>query len=134
MNLNSIADAENSTSEIWRDKSSDNYKADPSLHELSRQTEETERLKSKRSFGAISERENAATPTTATIDGGGGHLKKLIDRLELLEKALDRYVGAHRDRLEKRLDESKEFTQDFKRELAAIRQEILEGSPQHHNE
>ena len=83
---------------------------------------------------AINKRKSESITASATIDGEGSHPKKLIDRLELLEKAFNQYVGAHRDRLEKRLDENREFTQKFIEEFAAIKQEILEGSPQHHNE
>ncbi|NEP76868.1 MAG: hypothetical protein F6K17_21075 [Okeania sp. SIO3C4] len=84
-----------------------------------------------RSFGTNIEGKNAATTATATIDREGGCPKKLASQLELLKKAFYEYVGAHRGRLEQRLDENKQFTQVFEKRLAELEQEIL-GSPQHH--
>ncbi|NEO57421.1 MAG: hypothetical protein F6K54_32695, partial [Okeania sp. SIO3B5] len=112
MNVKSRADAENSTSKIWGDKSSDNYQVDSGLYELPRQIEEAERLEPERSIGTISKGENA-TAATATIDGGGGRTKKLASQLELLKEVFYEYVGEHRGRLEQRLDENKQFTQKF---------------------
>ena len=100
----------------------------PGIYRTTKEQDGTEN-QSFRSFGTNTERENVST----TINREGGHTKKLASQLELLKEAFYEYVGAHRGRLEQRLDENKQFTQIFEERLAALEQEVL-GSPQHHNE
>lgn len=49
---------------------------------------------------------------------------KILKRLELLEKAFKSYVGGHRQRLEARLDENKEFVETFEEEMEILKQEV----------
>ncbi|WP_293145642.1 hypothetical protein [Okeania sp. SIO3I5] len=52
------------------------------------------------------------------------YLKKLANQLELLTGRFNQYIGSHRGRLEKRLEENQQFAQDFKEDLADLKQEI----------
>jgi hypothetical protein len=60
----------------------------------------------------------------AFIYEGSDAIGKILKRLEVLEEAFNCYVGSHRQRLETRLDENKEFSNHFQKEMQQIKQEI----------
>ncbi|MEH2274657.1 MAG: hypothetical protein V7K40_07550 [Nostoc sp.] len=69
-----------------------------------------------------SPREN--TSGTTIVWNGESAAGKILERLELLEKAFHTYVGGHQHRLEARLGESKEFEASFTEEVQILKQEI----------
>jgi vacuolar-type H+-ATPase subunit I/STV1 len=50
---------------------------------------------------------------------------KILQRLDKLEETHYEYVHAHQNRLQARLDESKKLEDEFRKEAAKLRQEIL---------
>ncbi|MBU7587256.1 MAG: hypothetical protein KAF91_31155 [Nostoc sp. TH1S01] len=65
-------------------------------------------------------------PTGSNVFFGEGNstVGKILKRLELLENAFNSYVGSHRQRLEARLDENKEFVDYFEQEMRLVKEEI----------
>ena len=120
---------ENRASEIRRTQGQDRCVLDQDSDELLGRSKEGGAGQSERNAGTVGQGKSEST----TINREGGHTKKLASQLELLKEAFYEYVGAHRGRLEQRLDENKQFTQIFEERLAALEQEVL-GSPQHHTE
>ncbi|WP_375495570.1 hypothetical protein [uncultured Nostoc sp.] len=64
------------------------------------------------------------TSGTTIVCDGDSSAGKILERLEMLEKAFLVYVGGHQHRLESRLVESKEFQSSFTQEVQIIKQEI----------
>jgi hypothetical protein len=67
-----------------------------------------------------SSRENS----TWTDRQGSSDPGKILERLELIEKTFLSYVRGHQDRLEARLEESKNVESVFREEVQALKQEI----------
>ncbi|OYD92759.1 hypothetical protein CDG77_13980 [Nostoc sp. 'Peltigera membranacea cyanobiont' 213] len=65
-----------------------------------------------------------STSGATVVWDGESPTGKILERLELLEKAFRTYVGGHQHRLEARLGESKEFEASFTEEVQIIKQEI----------
>lgn len=55
---------------------------------------------------------------------GESDIGKVLERLELLEQGFKFYVGSHRQRLEARLDENKNFTDSFDEGMRLIKAEL----------
>lgn len=55
---------------------------------------------------------------------GESDIGKVLERLELLEQGFKFYVGSHRQRLEARLDENKNFTDSFDEGMRLIKTEL----------
>jgi len=85
---------------------------------------------------------NESRATASYSEGGnppGRHLiigdtpsGKILQRLDKLEETHYRYVHAHQTRLQARLDESKQLEEQFRREAADLRQQILELAAEEH--
>lgn len=73
---------------------------------------------------ATTDSSGQSTPGTTVVWDGESAAGKILERLELLEKAFRTYVGGHQHRLEARLGESKEFEASFTEEVQIIKQEI----------
>lgn len=52
------------------------------------------------------------------------NLGKILQRLEQLESAYFEYLGAHKSRLEARLDDNRLSREEFSRQVAELKQEI----------
>jgi len=74
------------------------------------------------------------TGSNVFIQPGDSYLGKILERLDLLEKAFKSYVGSHRQRLEARLDENKEFVSSFEQEMGLVKQEIYNLAAQSNEE
>ncbi|MEH2029526.1 MAG: hypothetical protein V7K67_07580 [Nostoc sp.] len=74
------------------------------------------------------------TGSNVFLQPGNHSLGKILKRLELLEKAFNSYVGSHRQRLEARLDENKEFVSSFQQEMQLVKQEIYDLATQSNEE
>ncbi|MEH2057597.1 MAG: hypothetical protein V7K97_15815 [Nostoc sp.] len=55
---------------------------------------------------------------------GESDIGKVLERLELLEQGFKFYVGSHRQRLEARLDENKNFADSFDEGMRLIKTEL----------
>ncbi|MDZ8108976.1 MAG: hypothetical protein RM338_25590 [Nostoc sp. DedQUE12a] len=70
------------------------------------------------------------TGSNVFLQSGNHSFGKILERLELLEKAFNSYVGSHRQRLEARLDENKQFVNSFEQEMRLVKREIYELAAQ----
>lgn len=68
-----------------------------------------------------STREDTTWPDSQRNPNSG----KILERLELIETTFLSYVHGHQQRLETRLDESKKVEEEFRKEAAELRSEIL---------
>lgn len=67
---------------------------------------------------------------TVTSEFRSSPLGKILDRAELLERSFYNYVHAHQERLETRLEESKQLESTFTDSLKALKQEIYDLAKQ----
>lgn len=59
-----------------------------------------------------------------TIEHGETPIGKILERLEFIENAYITYVKSHQERLEARLDESKEQEHEFREAVKQVKDEI----------
>lgn len=68
--------------------------------------------------------EGGYTARTTVSFAGESDIGKVLERLELLEQGFKFYVGSHRQRLEARLDENKNFAESFDEGMKLIKAEL----------
>jgi hypothetical protein len=85
-------------------------------------------------FGSKNSKGRDTTWSNILLQQGDHPLGKILKRLELLEKAFESYVGSHRQRLEARLDENKDFVNTFERQLQLLKEEIYNLAAQSNEE
>lgn len=79
-----------------------------------------------RKSGSVAGDRTGRDSARTDFEYGDASFGKILQRLDKLEEAHYQYVEAHQNRLRARLDESEQLEQQFRKEAAELRQQILD--------